>query len=34
VDIYDPTDVMWGISMRGNPQRDVFIDSNLKEVGA
>jgi len=43
VDIFDPTDVMWAISTRVNPQRDIFIipdirghtyDLSLTELGA
>ena len=42
VDIYDPEDVLWAISTRVNPQRDVFIipdvrghtyDQSLIEIG-
>ncbi|HGE69792.1 TPA: UbiD family decarboxylase [Candidatus Poribacteria bacterium] len=42
VDIYDPEDVLWAISTRVNPQRDVFIipdvrghtyDQSLVEIG-
>ena len=30
VDIYSPADVMWAISTRVNPQKDVFIISNVR----